>query len=44
VYHVHNRDELFHAYDQTGQLCMMYQKAVNLLLCGGSEEGAYHAV
>ena len=29
VYHVHNRDEFFHAYDQTGQLCMMYQKAVN---------------
>ncbi|HEY9125635.1 MAG TPA: hypothetical protein VIM62_00830 [Acidobacteriaceae bacterium] len=29
VYHIHNRDEFFHAYDQTHQLCMMYQKAVN---------------
>jgi tetratricopeptide (TPR) repeat protein len=29
LYNVHNRDEFFHAYDQTGQLCMMYQKAVN---------------
>jgi hypothetical protein len=29
VYHVHNRDEFFRAYDQTNQLCMMYQKAVD---------------
>ncbi len=29
VYHIHNRDEFFHAYDQSGQLCMMYQKAVD---------------
>ena len=29
VYHIHNRDEFFHAYDQTHQLCMMYQKAVD---------------
>jgi glutathione synthase/RimK-type ligase-like ATP-grasp enzyme len=29
VYHVHNREEFFHAYDQSGSLCMMYQKAVN---------------
>jgi glutathione synthase/RimK-type ligase-like ATP-grasp enzyme len=28
VYHVHNRDEFFHAYDQSHRLCMMYQKAV----------------
>jgi glutathione synthase/RimK-type ligase-like ATP-grasp enzyme len=29
VYHIHNRDEFFHAYDQTHDLCMIYQKAVN---------------
>jgi glutathione synthase/RimK-type ligase-like ATP-grasp enzyme len=29
VYHIHNRDEFFHAYDQSHQLCMLYQKAVN---------------
>ena len=29
VYHVHNREEFFHAYDQSRDLCMMYQKAVN---------------
>src|ERR1700757_3788171 len=29
VYHVHDREEFFHAYDQSHQLCMMYQKAVN---------------
>ena len=29
VHHVHNRDEFFHAYDQSHQLCMMYQKAVD---------------
>lgn len=28
VYHIHNRDEFFAAYDQSHQLCMMYQKAV----------------
>jgi glutathione synthase/RimK-type ligase-like ATP-grasp enzyme len=28
VYPVHNRDEFFRAYDQSGDLCMMYQKAV----------------
>ncbi|MEO6806957.1 MAG: hypothetical protein ABI286_01395 [Edaphobacter sp.] len=29
VYHVHNRDEFFHAYDQTRDLCMTLQAAVN---------------
>jgi len=29
VYHVHNREEFFRAYDQSGELCMMYQKAVD---------------
>ena len=29
VHHVHNRDEFFRAYDQTRDLCMVYQKAVN---------------
>lgn len=29
VYHIHNREEFFRAYDQSGSLCMMYQKAVN---------------
>lgn len=29
VYHVHNRDEFFHAYDQSRDLCMMLQRAVN---------------
>src|SRR6201981_2041373 len=29
VYHIHNRDEFFRAYDQSGNLAMMYQKAVN---------------
>jgi glutathione synthase/RimK-type ligase-like ATP-grasp enzyme len=29
VYHVHNPDEFFHAYDQSRDLCMMYQRAVN---------------
>jgi glutathione synthase/RimK-type ligase-like ATP-grasp enzyme len=29
VYHVHNREEFFHAYDQSRDLCMMYQKAVD---------------
>ncbi len=29
VYHIHNRDEFFHAYDQSRDLCMVYQKAVN---------------
>ena len=29
VYHIHNREEFFNAYDQTGDLCMMYQKAVD---------------
>ena len=28
VHHVHNRDEFFHAYDQTGDLCMTLQSAV----------------
>jgi glutathione synthase/RimK-type ligase-like ATP-grasp enzyme len=28
VHHVHNRDEFFSAYDQSHQLCMMYQKAI----------------
>jgi glutathione synthase/RimK-type ligase-like ATP-grasp enzyme len=29
VFHVHNRDEFFRAYDQSRDLCMIYQKAVN---------------
>ncbi|MGA7339278.1 MAG: hypothetical protein WBE72_24335 [Terracidiphilus sp.] len=29
VYHVQNRLEFFHAYDQSRDLCMMYQKAVD---------------
>ncbi len=29
VHHVHNREEFFRAYDQTRDLCMMYQKAVD---------------
>ncbi len=29
VHHVHNREEFFRAYDQSRDLCMMYQKAVN---------------
>ncbi len=29
VYHVQNRDQFFCAFDQTRDLCMMYQKAVN---------------
>lgn len=29
VFHVHNREEFFSAYDQSRDRCMMYQKAVN---------------
>ena len=29
VHHIHNRDEFFHAYDQSRDLCMLYQKAVD---------------
>ncbi len=29
VYHVHNREEFFRAYDQSRDLCMMYQKDVD---------------
>ena len=29
VYHIHNREEFFWAYDQSRDLCMLYQKAVN---------------
>jgi glutathione synthase/RimK-type ligase-like ATP-grasp enzyme len=29
VYHVHNREEFFRAYDQSRDLCMMYQTAVD---------------
>jgi hypothetical protein len=29
VFHVHNRDEFFHAYNQTRDLCMTLQAAVN---------------
>jgi hypothetical protein len=29
VHHVHNPDQFFHAYDQSRDLCMMYQRAVN---------------
>ena len=29
VYHICNRKEFFHAYDNSGSLCMIYQKAVN---------------
>src|ERR1019366_7525974 len=28
VYHIHNREEFFWAYDQSRDLCMLYQKAV----------------
>ena len=28
VYHIHNREEFFKAYDQSRDLCMLYQKAV----------------
>jgi glutathione synthase/RimK-type ligase-like ATP-grasp enzyme len=29
VFHIHNREEFFHAYDQSRDLCMIYQKAVD---------------
>jgi hypothetical protein len=29
VYHIRNREEFFQAYDQSRDLCMLYQKAVN---------------
>ena len=29
VYHIRNREEFFKAYDQSRDLCMMYQKSVN---------------
>ena len=29
VYHIHNQEEFFRAYDQSRDLCMLYQKAVN---------------
>ncbi len=29
VHHICNREEFFHAYDQSRDLCMVYQKAVN---------------
>lgn len=29
VYHIKSREEFFKAYDQSGDLCMVYQKAVN---------------
>jgi hypothetical protein len=29
VYHIHNREEFFRAYDQSRDLCMLYQKAVD---------------
>jgi glutathione synthase/RimK-type ligase-like ATP-grasp enzyme len=29
VYHIHNREEFFDAYDQSRDLCMLYQKAVD---------------
>ena len=29
MYHIHNRQEFFRAYDQSRDLCMTYQKAVN---------------
>ncbi len=29
VYHIHNREEFFHAYDQSRDLCMTLQAAVN---------------
>ncbi|MDE3162234.1 MAG: hypothetical protein KGL64_03150 [Acidobacteriota bacterium] len=31
VHHIHNRDEFFHAYDQSRDLCMMFQKAVDFV-------------
>ena len=49
VYKVHNPDELFAAYDQTGTLCMTLQTGVNFdrllpLLCDRAGKGSYHAV
>jgi len=29
VHHIHNREEFFRAYDESRDLCMLYQKAVN---------------
>jgi len=29
VFHIHNREEFFNAYDQSRDLCMLYQKAVD---------------
>ena len=29
VFHIHNREEFFRAYDQTRDLCMIYQRAVD---------------
>jgi glutathione synthase/RimK-type ligase-like ATP-grasp enzyme len=29
VFHIHNREEFFNAYDQSRDLCMIYQKAVD---------------
>jgi glutathione synthase/RimK-type ligase-like ATP-grasp enzyme len=29
VHHIHNREEFFHAFDHSRDLCMCYQKAVN---------------
>ena len=29
VHHVHNQHQFFHAYDQSRDLCMMYQQAIN---------------
>ncbi len=29
VYHIHNREEFFRAYDSSNNLCMVYQKAVD---------------
>ena len=49
VYQVRTPDELFAAYDQTGQLCMTLQRAVNFneyfrCYVVGPGEGAHHAV
>jgi len=49
VYHVHSREEFFRAYDQTRDLCMVYQKAVDYnrllpLLCRRPAEGAHHGL
>ena len=49
VHHIHNREEFFAAYDQSRDLCMMYQKAVDFTeyfrcYVVGQSEGPHHAL